>query len=109
VPADKIGDEITSNAVGGVFPFSDDSGQEGLCGRVPFKIDSAADFGVGAVQLCPARASARGLLAHDGEIVFFEACVAGDRLPQAAAAIAGYLDDALHIFTTKILTCDWTD
>lgn len=106
MPADEIGDEIACDTVGGVFPFSNDSGQEGLCGGVPFEIDSAADFRVGAVQLCPARASARGLLAHDGEIVFFEAGVAGDCLTQAAAAIAGYLDDALHIFTTKILTGD---
>ena len=95
--AHEVCDEVADDSVGGALSFCDDPGHQGLCGGVPFEVDSAVDVGVCAVELCPAGASARGLLAGDGEIVFLQALVVGDGFAEAAATIAGYLDNALHV------------
>jgi len=63
VAAHKVCDEVADDSVGSALSFCDDPGHQGLCCGVPFEVDSAVDVGVGAVELCPAWASARGLLA----------------------------------------------
>jgi len=105
VAAQEVRDEVADDSVGGALSFCDDPGHEGLCGGVPFKVDSAVDAGVCAVELRPAGASAWGLLAGDGEIVFLQALVVGDGLAEAAATIAGYLDNALHCVIPYPVPC----
>jgi len=105
VAAHKVCDEVADDSVGGALSFCDDPGHQGLCGGVPFEVDSAVDAGVCAVELRPAGASARGLLAGDGEIVFLQALVVGDGLAEAAATIAGYLDNALHWVIPYTVPC----
>ena len=94
--AHKVCDEVADDSVWSALSFCDDPGHEGLCGGVPFEVDSAVDVGICAVELGPAGASAWGFLPGDGEIVFLQALVVGDGFAEAAATIAGYLDDGLH-------------
>lgn len=96
----EIGDEVADDSVWSALAFCDDSGHECLCSGVPFEVDSSVDVGVGAVELGPAGASAGGLLAVYGEIVLFEVRVDGDGFSETAAAIAGYMNDALHFFNS---------
>ena len=98
--SDEVGYEVAGDTVGGVAAFGDDSGQEYFGGGVPFEVDGAGYVGVSAVQLGPAGASAGGLPAQDGEIVLFEISIVGEGLAEASAAIACYLNDALHFFSS---------
>ncbi len=100
VAAYEVGDEVACDAVWSALTFCDDSCHEGLSGGVPFKVDSSGDVWVGAVKLCPSGASAGGLLAGYGEIILFQTPVVSEGFTEASAAVAGYLDDALHFLNS---------
>lgn len=96
----EVGDEVAGNAVWRAFAFGNDSCHECLCGGVPFEVDSSVNVWVCAVQLCPAGASAGGLLTGYGETILFQMSVISKGFTEASATVASYLDDALHFLNS---------